>query len=232
MSLNLFASEETSRNKQIENEEMITTRIYILLFVLCILVTLLYSGPFSDEIESIKIKLPTIDTLQDLHNKNISTLSCPCSRAAVRYSTFLSIKGEYDPICSSKYTSPSYILNLYKMNNSISFELSTHYRILSSLCHLSHRFIENTEKVFGTRELITVEALTRSSFDNQIKALVSTFISQTSADYRRTLSFVIDSFSVNQLLNLFTSNWKVEFSDGNEKYLIKTYPRRFFLIEL
>ncbi|CAF4038054.1 unnamed protein product [Rotaria sp. Silwood2] len=220
-------SEPPSTEKRLQNQEIKATRIYIFLFILCLIAALLYSGPFSEERESIKIKFPTIDIVNDLHQNNISSLSCPCSKAAIPYSNFLLIRPKYHSICSSEYISPSYSMNLLKNNDNISLALSSHYRLLSSLCHSSYHFIENATNIFDTRELVTVETLTRSSFDIQTKSLLSTFISKIPADYRRTLSFIVNSFSVNQLLHLFTSNWQVDFTDENENNVIKTFPRRF-----
>ncbi|CAF4217990.1 unnamed protein product [Rotaria sordida] len=227
LSLNLFESERSSTEKRFLHKEIIATRIYIFLFILCLIAAIIYSGPFSNETKLTEKKSPTMNIVHDLHQKNISSLSCPCSKVAIPYSRFLSIKLDYHSICSSEYVSPLYSINLLKKNDSLSLALSTHYRVLRSLCQSSHRFIKNAEEVFGTRELISIETLTRSSFDFQIQALISTFISQTSADYRRTLSFIVDSFSANQLLHLFTSNWQVDFSDENENYTIKTFPQRF-----
>ncbi|CAF1006039.1 unnamed protein product [Rotaria sordida] len=226
LSSNLFVSEPPSTEKRFLDQEINATRIYIFLFILCLIAALIYSGPLSEEMESIK-KSATIDIVNELHQKNISSLSCPCSNAAIPYSNFLSIKPEYHSICSSEYVSPSYIINLLENNDTISLPLSAHYRILSSLCYISHRLIENAKHVFGTRELVTVETLTRSTFDIQTEALISAFISKTSADYRRTLSFIVNSFSVNQLLHLFRSNWQVNFTDENENYIMKTFPRHF-----
>ena len=79
----------------------------------------------------------------------------------------------------------------------------------------------------NNRELITIEPLTNSSFNIQIKSLISNFIRQTKSDYRRTFSFIINSFSVNQLLNLFTNNWKINFTNETEKYILKTSPNYF-----
>jgi hypothetical protein len=98
---------------------------------------------------------------------------------------------------------------------------------LSSICQTAKRNIENALEVFDTRELISVETVPRISFETHTNALVSRFISQIPADYRRILSFIIGSFRVNQLLNVFTSNWQVDFTNQNEKHLISTYPRRF-----
>ncbi|CAF1043600.1 unnamed protein product [Rotaria sp. Silwood1] len=227
LSLNLFVSDPPSTEKQFLDQEVNATRIYIFLFMLCLIGALIYSGPFSEERESFNEKYPTIDIFNDFHQKNISSLSCPCSKAAIPYSNFLSITPKYHSICSSKYISPTYSMNILKNNDSVSLALSTHYRLLSSLCRSSRHFINNATDVFGTRELVTVETLTRSSFDIQTKALLSTFVSKISADYRRTLSFIVNSFSVNQLLHLFRSNWQVDFTDENEKNVIKTFPRRF-----
>ena len=99
----------------------------------------------------------------------------------------------------------------------------------NTLCHLSKDMIENSLKVFGSQELINIETITRSSFKNRTDAFISTFISQTPSYYRRTLSFIIGSFRSNQLLNLFTTNWKVHFTDENQNNIIGTSPSHFHL---
>jgi hypothetical protein len=169
----------------------------------------------------------TSDEVNVLHAKNISTLTCPCSTVSIRYSKFVSLIHNYHRICSSEYISPSFIDNLFRKNDSISIELSAHYRLLSSLCYSAKDMIENNEKIFRNRELISVETLSRPSFNIQVNALISKFISEIPSDYRRTLSFIISSFNVNQLLNIFKSNWQVDFTDENEKNIVATYPRRF-----
>jgi len=191
------------------------------------IIALLYYGPFSREMKSIKLKNPSIDLVNDLHRKNLSSLSCPCSKVAIPYSKFLSIKPELNSICFSEFVSPLYQSNLFKQNHSKSLELITHYRILSSLCSLSDQFLLNAENVFYNRELITIETLTNDLFSIQIKSFMENFIRQTKSDYYRRFLFIINSFSVNQLLNLFRNNWKIDFTDKNEKYLIKTIPNRF-----
>ena len=132
-------------------------------------------------------------------------------------------------ICSSEYVSPSYISNVFEKNDNISLKLSAHYRLLSSLCNLSKEMIENSLEVFGSQELISIETITRSSFNIRTNSFISTFISQIPSNYRRTLSFIIGSFGSNQLLNLFTTNWKVYFTDENQKNIIGTSPNQFSL---
>jgi hypothetical protein len=228
-SLNLFSADSSSTSKQMKHQEIVATRIYLFLFTLYIIVAFLFAGPLSRETKTTMIEFPTSDIVNDLHTKNISTLSCPCSTASIRHRKFLSIIPHFHPICSSRYISFSYWYNLFEKNDSISFQLSAHYRLLSSICQMAERNIANAREVFGTRELISIETIPRASFEIHINALVSKFITQIPADYRRILSFIIGAFRVNQLLNVFTSNWQVNFTNQNEKHLFFTYPRRFTL---
>jgi hypothetical protein len=209
------------------HQEILATRIYIILFVASLVVALLYAGPFHQETTTTVINFPTSDIVNDLHTKNLSTLSCSCSNAAIRHSKFLSIIPRYHSICSSIYIKPSYWMDLSEKGDKVSTLLSTHYRVLASLCQTADRTIKSALDVFNSHELITVEPMTRSSFFLQTQALISTFISQIPADYHRTIKFITRSFGVNQLLNVFTSNWKLEFTNEDEQHIIATYPRRF-----
>ena len=220
-SLNLFASKEAAA------EELLATRIYVLLFALCLIAAFLYAGPLSSETKTIVTKTPTSTMVNDLHARNLSTLSCPCSKAAVNYSTFLSVTPHFHPICSSEFVLPALWADLFEKNDNVSLELSAHYRLLASLCERAYRTIENAQTLFTTREIISKETLTEPSFNHQIHAFLVGFIADLPADFRRKLSFTIGSFSVNQLLNRFTSNWQVSFTGEDEKFIIATHPRRF-----
>jgi hypothetical protein len=226
-SLNLFAAKHHPNDEQVKREGIIATRIYIILFILSLIAALLFAGPFSDEMQTKSIAKPTSGVVNRLHLRNISTLSCPCSTAAVRHSKFLSLTPQYHPICSSDYVKPSYWIDLFQKENQTSIQLGSHYRVLASLCQQAHRIVKSAEDIFGARELINAETMTRSSFMIRTEALVSTFISQTPADYRRTLTFIMRSFAVNHLLNVFTYNWKLDFTDEQKKNIMATYPPHF-----
>ncbi|CAF0782884.1 unnamed protein product [Adineta steineri] len=221
--LNFFKSDPPSTEEKLINQEILATRLYIFVFLLCLIMAILYSGPFHEDTKANIIISPSLELVNKLHKRNISSLSCPCSTVAIQYSNFLSLTPKYHSICSNK----SLFLNFIDKNDNISLFLFSHYRLLSTLCNLSNNFINSSEKSFGTRELITIETLTYSSFHIEINALISIFISQILSDYRRILSFIDGSFNVNQLLNLFTNNWKMEFTDESEKNIIRTFPRKF-----
>ncbi|CAF1054316.1 unnamed protein product [Adineta steineri] len=226
-SLNLFASEQDSTDEIIKRDEIIATRIYLILLFISLVIVFLYAGPFTEETKTTVIGNPTPDKINELHSRNISTLSCPCSTAAIAYSRFLSIIPEYHPICSSHYVKSSYLINLVEQKDSISTQIATHYSILASLCQQAQRIVKRAVDSFGARELVSAETMTRTSYLTQTESLLSTFISEIPSDYRRTITLIIRSFGVNHLLNVFTKNWKLEFTDENENYIMKAYPHRF-----
>ena len=65
LKLNFFENDPPSTEKQLKDQEIVATRIYILLFILSMVIVLLYSGPFSNEIKSINLKNHSIDDIQE-----------------------------------------------------------------------------------------------------------------------------------------------------------------------
>ncbi|UJR29777.1 hypothetical protein I4U23_017324 [Adineta vaga] len=223
-SLNLFKSDLSSTNKEFEYEEILLTRIYIILLVISILITIIYNGPLSEIKETITIKSPSLEIVNQLHKQNLIDLSCPCSKFSINYSNILSINPSYNKICSNR----SLLLNEMNLTDDKKRYINAQKRLLFELCNFTKSSINNQKKNFLTRKLLSIETLTNSSFVIETNGFISRFISQISSDYSRTLSFIIGSFHVNQLLNLFEKNWKLEFTiNENEQDLMKTIPKQF-----
>ena len=200
----------------------------MVLLLLSVVAVLLYSGPFTDRSESIRIPNPSTEAIADLYQRNLSSLSCSCAKVTIRHSKFLSVRPSFHSICAREFVSPAYRWHLFQNNSSnSSAALITHYRTLAALCDRSEQYIRNSIDDFDTRELITIEPLTRAAFDIQTQSLIDNLIRQVKSDYRRTLSLVMNSFGVNQLLHLYAKNWKIDFTDENDKHVLKAFPVRF-----
>ena len=178
------------------------------------LLAFLYYGPLTRETKTISHPKPSLSLFEDLHSKNATGLSCPCSKVSSEYSSILSIDPQISPIC-------------FNQSKSSSLELITHHRILSTLCSLSNEYIHNRISSFQEKELITIETMKKNSFQIQIDNLIRNFLREMKSEYRRRILFVMNSFHVNQLLNLFLRNWNVSFTNETENYLIQTIPQRF-----
>ena len=207
--LNIFANVS-------EQGSIVATRIYIFSFILIMSMAFLYYGPLNPEIKTTIHKNPSIDLFEKLHSKNLTHFSCPCSKVSIPYSKILSIERLIHPVCSRNQD-----VDIQSLEN------ITHHRMLSSYCALSKEYVDNWIEVFEHREMITIEILTNHSVEIQIDSLMKKFLHQIKTEYRRRISFVFKSFHVNQLLHLFLTNWKIDFTNETENYLIQTIAQRF-----
>ncbi|CAF0785634.1 unnamed protein product [Adineta steineri] len=106
--------------------------------------------------------------------------------------------------------------------------LSIQFRVLASLCSLAQQSIDNDKSEFLNNKLVTLEAMSFSSFQAQIDSLNATFIAQTSDKFRRTQSFIYETFRANQLLAVPGTNWQLAFTTAADNYVVATVPRASF----
>ncbi len=71
--------------------QQIATRFYVILFLFAIIIILLFTG-LSSQIHSVTISSPTESIFHLLQTQYSSTISCPCSQIANRYSEFLFVQ--------------------------------------------------------------------------------------------------------------------------------------------
>lgn len=98
MKMNFFRTESSiSRIENADQIALISSRIYIVLLVLTLLVLALLDGLNQTTI-SITVSSPTVATIEQLQDAYPNRFSCPCMQIAVPYSTFLSITASYHQV--------------------------------------------------------------------------------------------------------------------------------------
>ena len=90
--------------------------------------------------------------------------------------------------------------------------LSTYFRMLSSFCSLSKQTVNNSIDSLLANTLISVQALSRSAFENQIQSTIDILLKETPIKFNHQLDYVIDTYRSNQLEHLFLSSWELEYS--------------------
>ncbi|CAF3984678.1 unnamed protein product [Rotaria sordida] len=223
---------QTTDEISIIQRQQIATRLYIILFIVAIVIIVTFTG-LNSPIQSIKVSSPTKLIFEQLQFQySSSSLSCPCSQISVQHSKFISIKPTaYHQVCSSYFISSNFIQLLW---DSESFEsyyydvdmkiLSLHFNLLSSFCSLAKIMIEQKIEIFYSQQFISVELLTRHSFQIQIDSIIENFIYQVPINFRQIHNYIIDMFHANQLHNLFLTNWNLHLSSPAEYYLMRTDP--------
>ncbi|CAF4636096.1 unnamed protein product [Rotaria sp. Silwood1] len=222
---------QTTNDILIIQRQQIATRFYIIVFVLALIVIITFTG-LNSQIHSVKVTSPTELIFKELQTQYSSSLSCPCSRIAIQYSKFLSVKPiAYHQVCSSYFISSNFIELLWGTEFYESYYwnvdmkiLSTQFRLLASFCSLVKNLIEQKIEIFSSQKFISVEALTRHSFQTQIDSIIDHFIVQAPTSFRQIHKYIIEMFHANQLHNIFYTNWNLTISNPNDNYIMSTSP--------
>jgi hypothetical protein len=214
--------------------QQIATRFYVIFLFFAMTVILLFNG-LNSKIHSVTVSSPNESTFELLQSQYLSTLYCPCSQISIEYSTFLSIQpSAYHQVCSSSFIEPTFIRSLWGSETPSSYYwsidvkiLSAQFRLLSALCTLAKNAINRKSVIFFSREFITIDTLTRGSFEKQMNSTIESFIVQTPADFRRTHQYIIDMLHANQLHNVFYTNWDLILSNDDNNFIMSTRPKLY-----
>lgn len=199
--LNLF-KDENKRTEESIRQQKRTTRIYLILvigmflssshhqssrdicsFVGAFLVLVLFTSLKTDT-SMIIITNPSLIDYKALQNQDRDELKCPCSSMTIPYQRFLSLSPTLHQVCSSDFVRDPWI----SITMSIIFQhVSTDWRnqggpqfqLLSDLCHLANKTIEDAIRRFLAQSFISSNVLSEEDFETQFNATLDQFIEST-----------------------------------------------------
>ena len=87
--LNFFKSIETDNNIDIHQNQIISTRIYIFLWITSILILSSYNG-FTEKKFTLEIDSSSISVINEFQSRNLDEFTCPCSKVVIPYQIFTS----------------------------------------------------------------------------------------------------------------------------------------------
>lgn len=147
LNLNLFDS--GSVNINIVQQELWSTRLYIVLFFMIVGIVTVYTIFVKNQIE-VRVESPSLDQYQNLLNTFSTVLNCPCRQISIPYKSFTNFSTKYHQVCTSDFVSSAWIKTLtsgtYSTANSrtdIRISIGAIFWLLSSLCN-SAQLITNT----------------------------------------------------------------------------------------
>ena len=82
--LNLFKTVETENSDELRHDQIITTRLYIILWIICVTVLSIYTG-LSKKIIAIHVDSPSMTDINQLQSQNLNEFSCPCSKLTIPF---------------------------------------------------------------------------------------------------------------------------------------------------
>ena len=204
--------------------ERISTRIIVLLTVVCILILTLYSS-LVIVTRSFTIKSPSVSLYLKLYGKYSNSLICPCTTLAVKYGQFISVGFQQHPVCTSdfvseKWTNPMINMSssdtlrgMYQHKNQFTFWGPTFFRLLSGLCQLSQKTIIRNLDIFNSTALVTANVLTNNIFHSYSQVFIDSFKQNMIESFNRSMSLVRETTIGNGLVSVMTLNG-IDLSDS------------------
>jgi hypothetical protein len=161
---NLFESESTQTN-----------RFYIALLTIAIVILIIFTA-FGSQLRTVTTRKPTQTIFQDLYSRYTNQLQCPCSRIDITYETFINISYRLHPVCSSVFTSKTWINLLFSPLIGYFYQIdfrssaSGQFQLLASLCSSVERTIDDAINDRLSETLVSPQTLSPLSLNMQAEA--------------------------------------------------------------
>lgn len=194
--LNLFKNVHHQTENDIKQQRIIT-RVYLTLltskailiyniyfcdvlgsiFVLCLFTTL------RNETVIITVPKPSFTTYDSLESIHSTILRCPCSNKTITQQTFISFSPTFHQICSSSFVQGYWIRMLQDQSspgkNDWRNAAFIEFRLLSDICQLANRTINNAIDRFLSQEFIVSSVMNENEFEKQFNASINQFYQST-----------------------------------------------------
>ncbi len=193
-----------------------STRVYIGLICLCVLILTLYSS-VSMGTRVIQIDNPSLNTVEQLEKQGYS-LICPCEQLSINYADLFELTPAYHQVCSSVFITSEWIgyLNDITGHSGISYvdtdfraTSSSSFQILNSMCSLSNQTVLNALFQLGQTQLITNQLLQADLFTNQIDSIIEYFKVTLPNNLLRLVQLIRNITHINQFISGGDANFRV-----------------------
>ncbi|CAF1405920.1 unnamed protein product [Adineta ricciae] len=214
LKLNLF--EKQTEDEQSKQNQIISTRVYIIILPLLLLILTLFISLQSD-LNTIRIQSPKENDYKALQLKYLTDLQCPCKQISNTYDRFVTIIPQYHEICSSDFVSQKWIDYLFYENTSYFFQLdfrhdaSARFQILRTLCQQAQQSISDHLSEYYSFELITNEALPTDTFHIQIDSFVQLVQKTTPSPFQNLLQIIRQTTISNGVLSAIDASFVYAF---------------------
>ncbi|CAF1310730.1 unnamed protein product [Didymodactylos carnosus] len=228
LSLNTFKSIPQSNDKYVIENQIISTRVYIVIVLAGLIITALYASLVTTA--TVTMVSPDLSLFYTLLEKYFGTVSCPCSQITVQYDTFISLNVQFHQICSSYFISKDWIhsftdrINLILLYNDDFRVTAPHqFQALADLCQLFNTTIADELSSFLSTDLISSKVMHSDVFLADVEANLYLFQLTTTKTVRRLYDLIRSTTQGNQLLSALSTSWVLKIDDTSLGLMIRNY---------
>lgn len=210
--VNIFESYPPSTDPFDLTNQRISTKVFIILFVLIIAILFTYISLIIVR-KSETIERPSLYKYKLLYSKYGSSLTCFCSTVSISYKTFLRIEPIFHDLCSSKFVSSDWID--YLINASYSVSLKNDFRqigprifqFLSDFCHLvEDEIINRSLPIFYSTKYVSASVEAKEIFNAKVHEAINVFKRSATNEFLSTFDIIRLTTGTNKLMsNLYTN---------------------------
>ena len=230
--LNIFPSVPTSTDEYELNRQRISTRLFLVIFIVSLIVLLFYNSVIMVQ-KTVKVETPSFTEYSDLNLNSAynETLTCPCSKISITYGKFIQIEYTLHQVCSSIFVSQPWFKCLSNIpGNLVQFGLppldfrasgKISFQALRSFCELINSTILNNRIQFYSNQYVSAFVIPPQLLNFQIESLTDQFRSSMTNSFLLSLATIRDTTGANTLLSGRLTNYKIVIPDGEQ---IRMYP--------
>ncbi|CAF1592593.1 unnamed protein product [Adineta ricciae] len=212
---NFFPSIPPTQDQQQLRNQLISTRLFIILLTLSLTILLLYNSLITVT-QTNTVTFPTITTYLQLYSEYPQSLSCDCKQISINHDKFLHITYTFHEICSSAFTTSRWLdyltdarphMILFRDDFRASSGIAV-FQTLITFCDLSSETIENRLREFYSGQFVSASLLSSELFYLQIESLITQFISTTTNTFLLSLSSIRKMTQGNVLFSATLTNYE------------------------
>ena len=209
--LNVFQTTPPSTDAAQIQQQLIATRLFVYLLVLC---TAFLLTNLSVEIveTTYTVKSPTYEQFITIHKQyNERSLVCPCSSVGTEYKNVFHIEILLHPYCSSDFVRSPWLNVASTFDSCDGFDFPLFgppiFQTLASYCRLATSHIQISTETFNATQLITAETLDADEFQTRAYDIANSFINSMTSLFLHSLNLATMSARANGIVSAHGSNF-------------------------
>jgi hypothetical protein len=212
--LNCFPSVPPSTDKHELRTQRTTTRLLIFLFILAMTILLLYTS-LTKITKAVNVETPSLVEYSHLYSIYSQALTCPCSKIAINYDTFLEVEYTLHQVCTSTFVNQNWIDQFTKNENvwlyADDFRMTSPHTLqaLQTFCDLINRAVFYGLIQFYSHQYVSASVISLELFQSEVKSLVEQFRLSMITSFLLSLSMIRDTTQANALLSALRTNYQL-----------------------
>ncbi|CAF1306966.1 unnamed protein product [Adineta steineri] len=215
--LNMFQSVPPSTDEHNLQNERISTRLFIFLFGLVLIILLVYNSLITS-IKTDDFKTPTFEKYEKLYKSYSATITCPCKKILIDYKEILHIVYTLHQVCNSIFVTQDWIQYLTHpseheqrrmKNEDLRMSGRNAFRALNSFCKLVNQTIDDNLEQFYLNQYVSTTVTPKNLFVSQIETIVNQFRSLITSNFHISLNMIRNTTQNNGLYSALATNYNL-----------------------